>query len=196
MNKAVKIILAIAIALLYPIVVFLMTMVIFPDSKSNSKYPYYPNYNDCYSSSYSTDSSRTRSKLDESCRDEIKAEYDQSVKDYEGAKNKATASRIKVVLVFVALGFLVAFLARGISAVSAGFLGGSTILLLFASGFSVASSKYIDIVTEILFLTIFILLVVLFIVIDKVFPELPPSKETQQVQPKESTVKPVESKNQ
>ena len=44
---------------------------------------------------------------------------------------------------------------------------------MFASGFSVARSGYIDFMTEVLFLATFVLLVVLLLVIDNVFPKTP-----------------------
>lgn len=181
MNKAVKIILAIAIAALFPTVVFLMTMVIYPDYKANyTSYPESPSYEDCLSGSSRGGSSGGGYTYEQSCRDQYSQEYREELKNYDAdqrlgkdAASKVTANRIKIALVFVLIGFIIAFVARGISAVAAGLLGGSTILLLFASGFSVAESGSIDVVTELLFLGIFIFLVLLLLVIDKVLPAPP-----------------------
>lgn len=193
MNKAVKIILAVAIALLYPIVIFLTTMVIFPDYKgSNAEYPKGPNYEVCKTgTSRSGTSSVSRPVYDQSCRDRLRDDYEEEIKQYDNNKKlgndmagKVASNRIKVVLVFVMIGFMTALAVRSISAIAAGLLGGSSVLLLFASGFAVSRSGYIDLVTEVLFLTTFVLLVFLLILIDKVFPELPP----QPASPPDSTV--------
>lgn len=205
MNKSVKIILAIAMALLYPVVIFSMTMIIFPDSKLGDMQP--PkglNYNECYSdysggSSSSRSYSNTRSSLEQACMDRLRDEHEQATETYranqdlaKAIEGEASTSRIKVALVFVILGFVVALLAKQVSAVSAGLLGGSTILLLFTSGFSVANSKYIDLVAEIFLLMVFMMLVALLLTIDKVFPLLPQSQAPEtpaQAQAPETTTK-------
>lgn len=182
MNKAVKIILAAAIALLYPIVIFLLTMVVFPDYKgSDAEYPKSPDYEVCRTGGTTRNSSSSvvRPVYDQSCRDRVRKDYEQEVNKYNEDKRlgkdmagKVASNRIKVVLIFVVIGFVIALAVRSISAIAAGLVGGSTVLLLFAAGFSVARSGYIDFITEVLFLAIFIFLVFLLIVIDKVFPEL------------------------
>lgn len=184
MNKAIKIILAVAIALLYPIVIFLLTMVVFPDYKgTDAEYPKDPDYEECRTSGTTRSSSSgvSRPVYEQSCSDRLRKDYEQDIKkfneDKQLGKDKAgivASNRIKAVLVFVIIGFAIALAVRGVSAVAAGLVGGSTVLLMFAAGFSVSRSGYIDLVTEVLFLATFIFLVFLLIVTDRVFPELPP----------------------
>lgn len=174
MNKAVKILLAIAIAILYPVVAFLISLTLVPDNKVSVQAPAYPSSKDC--GTYSVSTSRTY----DDCIDRQRDEYDQQLKEFEedrqsgsDANSVVAQNRISIVLVLVIIGFACTLLAKSVSAVAAGMAGGSTILLVFAAGFAVAGQGNVNLVVEILFLVIFIGLVILMFLVDKLFA-LPP----------------------
>ena len=171
MNKAVKILLAIAIAVLYPVVAFLVSLTLIPDSKVSDQPPAYPSSADCGSSYSSTN----RSYYD-SCVQQQRTEYDQQLKQYDDnrnkgidAKSKVTQSRICIALTLVIIGFACTLLAKSVSAVAAGMAGGSTILLVFASGYAVSGPGNVNLLVEILYLVIFVGLVALMFLVDKIF---------------------------
>jgi ABC-type transport system involved in cytochrome bd biosynthesis fused ATPase/permease subunit len=177
MNKVVKIILAISIAVLYPVVAFLLALTISPEYKATVSRPQYPAAREC--------GTRTTNSLTyERCQDRQRQEYDKALDEYEDERKyiesqaaKVTANRIKVALVLVIIGFAIMMAAKSVSAVAAGMAGGSTILLAFAAGFAVSKPSHIDFVSELMFLTTFVFLVILMFLVDTVFKlnVLPPA---------------------
>lgn len=179
MNKAVKILLAIAIAILYPVVAFLISLTLIPDSKFSSQSPAYPTFSDC--GTYTSSSNSYYS----SCVDRERGDYEQQLKQFEedrkkgnDASSKVTQSRVSIALVLVIVGFACMLLAKSVSAVAAGMAGGSTILLMFAAGYAVSGEGNVNLAVEILLLVIFVGLVALMFLVDKLFVAPPGAANT------------------
>jgi len=185
MNKAVKIILAISIAIIYPLFAFLLAITIYPNAntaKSTTSVPHYPNTEECdiLPSQTSIDNSFASSNQSRQSRDACiavkEADFDQKMSAYDASLEAHTsdnsaviANRIKVVLVFVILGFVLTMLASKISPIAAGVAMGSTVLLIGATGFAVAAIGNINFSVALLYLVLFVELNIIMFVIDRVF---------------------------
>lgn len=202
MNRSVKIILVLAIGLLYPVVVYLLTTVVFPYPESPYvSQPKQPDYSSCNNRSSGSSRDYSWSTYDDSyCRDKIREEYDSKLETYNSSRDSYTSQqgaitihRVKLALVFVIIGYLVAFSAYKIPAISAGLLSGSTILVVFALLF--IEIEYIDSILVSLLLLLFIILVVMLFMVEKIIPKslLAKSENTQsQAQAQAQADKPEE----
>lgn len=200
MNKGIKAVLAIAIAILFPVVVGLIAYLAYPDQDNfNRNYPAYPDYNVCGSSSQSTSSRNSNSSSYQACRDKLKYEYDIKVSEYNNSNDifyeqsdKTTEKRLIVALIAALVGFILAFVSFKYTPIATGMSAASMILVLVTSAFysGIIESSGATIVA--LYLACFVVLIVMFVFADKYFPDLPKeespepnnSKITPQDQPK------------
>lgn len=182
MNKGVKIILAIAIAIIYPLFAFLVSITVFPNIKTeaNLSYPKYPDTRSCdvYQSKYISNSSGVAlgKVTKEDCQDKLYSEYDAKKLEYNNQQNsvkqsyaKLVINRSKIILLFVIIGFIFAMLSSKIGTISAGLALANTILLVVTVGYVVARINYVDTVLQVLFVILFIELNTLLIIVDKFY---------------------------
>lgn len=213
MNRAVKIILAIAIAILFPIVIGLTVFLVYPYSRTNFNRTSvsYPNTKICYktvevqsnkitpNSTTPVNTPTTTTYKDQACLDRIESNYRQAVaqadKEYKEnvtKLNKATEKRIIVAIIAAILGFLLAFASFKYTPIAAGLSAGSMVIVLVSSGFYSGIIKDSGSVIVLLYLACFVVLIAMFVFADNYFPDLPKeespetnnSKITPQDQPK------------
>jgi hypothetical protein len=179
MNKGIKAVLAIAIAILFPVVVGLIAYLAYPNQdKFNRNYPAYPDYNVCGSSSQSTSSRNSNSSSSyQACRDKLKDEYDIKVSEYNNSNDifyeqsdKTLEKRLIVALIAALVGFILAFVSFKYTPIATGMSAASMILVLVTSAFysGIIESSGATIVT--LYLACFVVLIVMFVFADKYFP--------------------------
>lgn len=183
MNRAVKAILALAIALVYTIMVFLLFWVVFPD-------PPYRNYDmntstagntySCNTTQSNTvanprNSPQTTKECQQQEKERIKQEdekrkqYDENIKKDGEIRATASSNRLKLSLGFVILGFIVAFIAVSFTPLAVGMSAGATIIMILSTSIP-GSTSIVDATITLLYLACFILLVVMLFVIDKILP--------------------------
>jgi hypothetical protein len=179
MNKGIKAVLAIAIAILFPVVVGLIAYLAYPNQDNfNRNYPAYPDYNVCGSSSQSTSSRNSNSSSSyQACRDKLKDEYDIKVSEYNNSNDifyeqsdKTLEKRLIVALIAALVGFILAFVSFKYTPIATGMSAASMILVLVTSAFysGIIESSGATIVT--LYLACFVVLIVMFVFADKYFP--------------------------
>ena len=172
MNKSVKVILAIAIGIIYPILVLFIALVFYPSKNYEGLKktpPELPVYSQCVNPSISKPNVADKgcqSKLNDAYNKKV-GEYNQSVKDFNEAKSKATTSRVQVALIAAIIGFILATVAYRFTPITVGMSGGSTVLVLFSSYYAKTMSSLVTI----LFAICFVSLVAMLFFVDRVLPK-------------------------
>ena len=169
MNRVVKVILAMAIALVYTIMIGMLVFLIFPEAKLNADDDYYKttqnNYENCEDrTSYSQDSSRS-----DYCDNQVQAAVQQRQENTRRSTEILNRNRLKLALVFVILGFIVGFMSVSFAPLAVGMSAGATIIMILSTSIP-GSTSIVDATTTLLYLACFILLVVMLFVIDKILP--------------------------
>ncbi len=184
MNRSVKIIIAIAFAIIYPVLIFLLALVVYPaipDAVSpQSNYPSYT----CGSVPSSTSSSQksTNQLAYEACQDKYRkdqAKYQADLEELKQVQLPRQASQIEVefkrvnlALIAALVGFILAMVAYKFAPITAGISGGSTVLVLYASSYiATTNPERIESMTVIFFSVCFIALVVMLFFVDRVLPK-------------------------
>lgn len=184
MNRSVKIILAISIAALFPIVVGLIAYLAYPNTdKPRLPYIEYPSRSACYvaPNSQSTNGQNTGARVaNQACLNRIEsqyqkdkanaqAEYQTALKSYD----KVTENRIILVLIAALIGFILAFVSFKYTPIATGMSAASMVLVLVASGYYASIIKNSGFLIVLLYLACFIVLIAMFVFADKYFPAYP-----------------------
>jgi len=183
MGRGVKIVLSIAIALIFPTMIGLLVFLVFPDNKNipEPKYPQYTEISD-YCNGYNSRNYSSRYSYDSDCitnrEKNLQAEYNEKLKEYKKQKNSASINRINASLIAVIIGFIIAIFLTGFSPLSVGITGGSTILLMTTTGLLSGFSENINGFTIGLYLGCFAILIYLLFRLDSMFPEPDPILDT------------------
>ncbi len=169
MNRVVKVILAMAIALVYTIMIGMLVFLIFPEAKLNADDDYYKatqnNYENCEDrTSYSQDSRRS-----DYCDNQVQAAVQQRQENTRRSTEILYRNRLKLALVFVILGFIVGFMSVSFAPLAVGMSAGATIIMILSTSIP-GSTSIVDATITLLYLACFILLVVMLFVIDKILP--------------------------
>ena len=195
MDKGVKIILGLAIAILFPIFVWFAVYTFIPDPKlSQVEYPKSPEVPSCrnYSSDYSEQYSQrgaTITNYNNDCQyqnDRYKQalkDHDKEVKEYEEElrevskqKDQIVVWRAQFALVLAVFGMLAVMVSTGVVGVAAGLAGGAAATIVIAVSFLIPSlmgdSKVSIELSVILLLACFVLLTAELWYVDNVlYPE-------------------------
>jgi len=177
MNKTVKVILAIAIAVIYPILVLFIGLVFYPSKDYEDlrvKSPSIPNYIKCATygngrSTYTTYDKACQKRIDEQYERDTN-QYKSNLENYNMVRKQVVMNRIQVALVAAILGFALAMIAYKFSPITVGMAGGSTVLILFSSYYSLLSGQTMGSLVTILFSISFVILIAMLFFIDKVMP--------------------------
>lgn len=169
MNRVVKVILAMAIALVYTIMIGMLVFLIFPEAKLNADDDYYKttqnNYENCEdTTSYSQDSRRS-----DYCDKQVQAAVQQRQENTRRSTEILNRNRLKLALVFVILGFIVGFMSVSFAPLAVGMSAGAAIIMILSTSIP-GSTSIVDATITLLYLACFILLVVMLFVIDKILP--------------------------
>ncbi len=158
MDKNVKIILGLAIAILFPIFVWFAVYTFIPDPKvSEPEYPKYPEAPNCriYSSNYSEKDSRSANVSSNYNRDcqyrfdrynqkvkdhdaELK-EYEQELKKVDKQDQQVVVWRAQFALVLALFGMLAVVASASVVGVAAGLAGGAAVTIVIAVSFLIPS---------------------------------------------------------
>ncbi len=168
MNRAVKVILAIAIALVYTIMIGMLAFLIFPEAKSKTTDIYLNAQNDyqnCVNTTLYDQVDSPSPDLPELCEQKLQ----DATRQGDSSTQIINTNRLKLSLGFVIFGFIVGFVAVGFAPLAVGMSGGATIIMMLSLSI-LGSTSTVDTITTLLYLACFILLVVMLFVIDKVLP--------------------------
>ncbi|MEI6581581.1 MAG: hypothetical protein WCN86_01785 [bacterium] len=171
MNRAVKAILAVAIALVYTIMIGMLAFLIFPEAKSKTTDDSYKTAQNDYQicanpTSYSGDFLSPDVSL---CEQQLHDTRRQEAERTASSTEIINTNRLKLSLGFVILGFIVGFMSVGFAPLAVGMSGGATIIMMLSLSI-LGSTSIVDTITTLLYLACFILLVVMLFVIDKILP--------------------------
>ena len=185
MNRFVKIILAIAIGIMYPVLIFTLSLNLFPDIKSQK------DINSQNLNSYDNtfqECDAIISRLENAPKNNYKYnsdEYDNCirvggekrdalVKAENALKNNVIINRINLALVSALIGFTLVIVLSSVSPLAAGMSGGSMMIIIISTGLalSVKSNGNLGPLPVALFTTCFAFLVVVLFMIDTKFPRL------------------------
>lgn len=139
MDKAAKIILGIAIAIIYPVLVFIAVLQIFPTSEETREYPTYPSCSTGRSSrtyNYQTRSYDYNYNYEEDnarCEAERDA-YDDKVKEYNKAQDHELVLRSIVGLVIGLLTVVGIYFVRDVRELAGGITAGASLVVITATG--------------------------------------------------------------
>jgi hypothetical protein len=191
MNRAVKIILALSIAILFPIVVALIVYNLYSNAANdldNRPYVSYPNTEVCNKKQTTTQNGKTSTTttVDQACRAKLENDYQQAVAkenaDYEknlNALDKITENRIIIALIAALLGFVLAFVSFKYTPIATGLSAGSMIILIASSTFYAGIIDVSGATIVLLYLACFVILIAMFVFADKYFPESPQTESLQ-----------------
>lgn len=177
MNKSVKIIMALAIGIIFPILVLFIALVFYPDSSyktSSDAYPIYPDTSICYDYGYEN----ARSKA---CSETLISNYEEKLASFEQGRDKKVIDRVQVALVSAILGFIIAMLAIKFSPITVGMSGGSAVLVLFASYYSSTANAAMGSFATLLFTICFVSLIIMLFFVEKVLPKPTAANPPQQI---------------
>jgi|GEM_PF-5753218 len=175
MGKGVKIVLALAIALIFPTMIALLIFLALPSSK-NTKTPDRPDYasaekycNGNYSLSYRYDTN-CKNTL-ETINNKIESDYQAQRKEIDKLNNSVAINRITAALIAAILGFIIIIFLTSFTPLAIGISGGSTIILMVTTAFLTQFSSSINGLITGLYLVCFAVLLFLLFRIDSMFPE-------------------------
>ena len=182
MNKAVKLILALSIAILFPIVIGLIVFLAYSNEAKSlaNSYPdvKFPDVSVCNKNQSTVINGRTvtTTTVDQACRNRLENDYNNQIEKQRDIYNqnlkkldKITEKRIIISLIAALLGFIMAFVSFRYTPIATGLSAGSMFILLASSTF------YSDIIAVsgativLLYLACFVVLIVMFFFADKYF---------------------------
>jgi hypothetical protein len=177
MNKSVKIILAIAIGIIFPILVLFIGLVFYPSKNYESLQvtsPQVPSYTKCATygntrSTYTTYDKACQKKIDDQYQNDLN-KYNSKLSDYNAARKQVVMDRIQIALIAAILGYILAMISYKFSPITVGMAGGSTVLIVFSSYYSLLSRQTMGSLVTILFSISFVVLIAMLFFIDKVMP--------------------------
>ncbi len=183
MNRSIKIIIAIAFAIIYPVLTLLLALVVYPEPQTpTSPHKIRPAFT-CVSVSNSTVSSQksTSQVAYEACQDKYRqdiASYDADFKAQQQVVIQQQASqveleykRVNLALIAAVVGFILAMIAYKFAPITAGISAGSTVLVLYTSSYTVSQTGKIESMTVIFFSVCFVALVIMLFFVDRVLPK-------------------------
>ncbi len=183
MNRTIKIIIAIAFAIIYPVLTLLLALVVYPEPQTPYSPLRIPPANTCVSVSNSTVSSQKSTSLVayEACQDRHRkdlASYNADSKVQQQVVGQQQASqveleykRVNLALIAAVVGFILAMVAYKFAPITAGISAGSTVLVFYTSSYTASQTGKIESMTVIFFSVCFVALVIMLFFVDRVLPK-------------------------
>ena len=182
MNRFVKIILAIAIGIMYPVLIFTLSLNLFPDIKpqpnSTNDNTFQNTFEECDAIRRVENAPKNNYKYNsdeyDNCIRVGGEKRDALVKAENALKNNVIINRINLALVSALIGFTLVIVLSSVSPLAAGMSGGSMMIIIISTGLalSVKSNGNLGPLPVALFTTCFAFLVVVLFMIDTKFPRL------------------------
>lgn len=173
MDKTIRLLLSLAIAIIYPLVVYVTVVTVLPLPDR----PDYPDYPSCSRSIY--DASKRRSVPNPNCQSQY-ARYDEEVADYRKAeekKNEKNVNRAQLALIIALLTMIFALFIRDVKELTGGLIAGASMIVIAAASVVLGYDNNPPSWPSLVVLVAgFIVLTVMLFVVDKFYPHELPDK--------------------